>query len=350
MGAFLRRINILIFLLFAALLATAQSTCTQTLRTARSTYDLGRLNELPGLLEDCLRNGFTGQEKTEAYKLLALTYLYLEEPAKADDAMLSLLRTDPYFQINKEVDPAEFIALYKTFRTNPIYRLGLKLGVNASQPNVTSAIEVTDGESSYTYKISFQFGANIEIPLSDKFTFNPSLLFQQKSFSYNNKVNRGTNAEGKPLFNTAKGQERQTWVSLPLLAQYRIKQGRYNPYVALGASADYLMPNSEITIERSRDDAQAVQERTLTLKRKSFNISGIAAIGAKLRIFGGYFITEAMLQYGILDVNTPATAYENQDLVFSNGYADSVYKLNSLSVTLGYVQNIFNPKKLKRKK
>jgi hypothetical protein len=199
MGIFLRHTSFLIVLLFAACNAMAQSTCTQTLRTARSTYDLGRLHDLPGLLEDCLKNGFTNQEKTEAYKLLTLTYIYLEEPAKADEAMLDLLRTDPYFQINKEVDPAEFISLYKTFRTNPVYRLGLNIGVNASQPNVTSAIEATDGEASYTYKISFQFGANMEIPLSDKFTLNPSLLFQQKSFSYSNTVNRGANAEGRKV-------------------------------------------------------------------------------------------------------------------------------------------------------
>ena len=101
--------------------ATGQSTCTQTLRTARSTYDQGRLQELPSLLDGCLKNGFTQQEKVEAYKLLSLAYIYLEESAKADEAMLNLLRTDHYFEINTSTDPAEFIALYRTFRTRPIY-------------------------------------------------------------------------------------------------------------------------------------------------------------------------------------------------------------------------------------
>src|SRR6478609_109001 len=90
--------------------ASGQSTCTQTLRTARSTYDQGRLHELPSLLEGCIKNGFTQQEKVEAYKLLVLAYIYLEEPTKADEAMLNLLNTDHYFKINEATDPAEFIA------------------------------------------------------------------------------------------------------------------------------------------------------------------------------------------------------------------------------------------------
>ena len=99
------------------------TTCAQTLRLANSTYEQGRLHELPDLLAKCLENGFDKQEKVQAYKLLALTYIYLEEPEKADEMMLKILQTDNYFTINKDIDPAEFIALYNTFRTKPVYRL-----------------------------------------------------------------------------------------------------------------------------------------------------------------------------------------------------------------------------------
>src|SRR4051812_40329491 len=82
----------------------AQTTsCAQTLRLARSTYDQGRLHELPELLKNCLENGFTKPEKVEAYKFLALSYTYLEEPDQADAAMLMLLQTDHYFEINEGV-------------------------------------------------------------------------------------------------------------------------------------------------------------------------------------------------------------------------------------------------------
>lgn len=324
----------------------AQSACTQTLRTARSTYDEGRLHELPALLENCLRHGFSDQERAEAYKLLTLSYIYQEEPAKADETMLHLLRTDPYFQINKEVDPAEFIALYNTFRTNPVYRIGLNIGFNSTQPNVVSSIESTDGSSEYSSKISLQFGITGEIPVRDKYTISASLQLQQKSFTYTNRVHRGTDADGTELFNTATGLEKQSWISLPLAVQYRINDGKYNPYIVGGITSDYLL-DAEMTIERTRDGAAAVPEKSIVMtpQREKINVSAVIGAGAKLRIFSGYFTAEARFQYGILKVNSETTAYQNQDLVFSTGYGDSVHRLNSLSFTIGYIQNIFKPKK-----
>ena len=114
--------------------ARGQSTCAQTLRLAQSIYEQGRLHELPQLLQECLRNGFNHEEKVSAYKLLTLTHIYLEEPEKADEMMLALLRTDTEFQVNDAVDPAEFVALYKTFRTYPIYRIGGQTGCGCRSP------------------------------------------------------------------------------------------------------------------------------------------------------------------------------------------------------------------------
>lgn len=44
-------------------------------------------------------------------KSFGLTYIYLEEPAKADQSMLNILLTDPYFEINEAMILAEFVAL-----------------------------------------------------------------------------------------------------------------------------------------------------------------------------------------------------------------------------------------------
>ena len=82
----------------------AQTACTQTLRRARTVYDEGRVQEMESLLEGCIKNGFTDEERTEAYRLLILSYLYLDEPDKADNAMLALLRDNPEFIINERVD------------------------------------------------------------------------------------------------------------------------------------------------------------------------------------------------------------------------------------------------------
>lgn len=337
----------------SALAQTEGPTAAQTLRLARATYEQGRLHEIPAQLDDKVITQMTKSEKVEAYKILCLTYIYLEEPAKADESMLSILRTDPYFQINEAVDPAEFVALYKTFRTTPIYRIGAKLGVNGSRPNVTesaTAVELS-GDSEYKFLVGFQFGATADLPLTKKLTLHGDLLYQQKKFEIDLKVDRGVNETGEQLLNEFQGVESQNWLSLPITIEYKFLEKKFNPYIGAGLAIDYLL-TSKITSERARENQTSIQEKTYDFKpqREPINISAVASVGVKVRMAGGFFVAETQFIYGLTNVSTKETSFANSQYALEQGYADSVYKLTSMVVTASYIQNIFNPKKLKRKK
>lgn len=349
--------TLFLFLLVITAITVGQSqdgpTPAQTLRLARATYEQGRLHEIPTQLHDKVISAMNKQEQVEAYKILCLSYIYLEEPEKADEAMLNILRTDPYFEINEAVDPAEFVALYKTFRTRPIYRIGAKLGVNATRPNVvetTSAVELTDG-SQYKFLVGFQFGASADLPVTNNLTLHSDLLFQQKKFHLNLEVDRGVGEGNEELTNLFEGDETQTWISLPVTVEYKFLQTKINPYIAGGLSFDYLL-SSKITSQRSRENETSIEEKTYDFKplRNNLNISLVGAAGIKLRMAGGYFVAEARFIYGLAQVSSKDTSYKNTQYALEQGYADSVYKLTSVVVTGSYIQNIFNPKKLKRKK
>lgn len=339
-------------LLFITVTTYAQITTPgQILRLARATYEQGRLHEIPTQLsDDVIGRMQQKQDKVEAYKILCLTYIYLEEPAKADEAMLNILTTDPYFQINEAVDPAEFVALYKTFRTRPIYRIGVKLGGNYTQPNISELTTVTpiSDRSKYSPLFGIQFGAALDIPLSifnsDHFTFHTDLLYQQKRFEASLREDRGNG-----LINTFTGIESQSVLSLPLTIEYKLLEKKINPYIALGVGTDYLV-NSKITATRERPNQTSVPEKSEALERKKINISGIAAAGVKLPLAGGFVVIEARYIHGFTQVSSPETVYANQELALSYGYADSVFKLSSISLTGSYIFNVFKPKKLSRNK
>lgn len=334
----------LVSLLFCSYHSSAQLTsCAQTLRLAQSIYEQGRLHEVTAILQNCLNTGFNQQEKVAAYKLLTLTALYLEEPEKANEAMLNLLRTDHYFEINESTDPAEFIALYKTFRTTPIYRIGGKIGVNASQPNVTESVNANEGKSEYQYKIGIQVHVAAEIPLRKNLTLNPELGFVQRNFQYNNEV-----IFADTTFLT-EGLENQTWISLPVSLQYEFKKIKFKPYISAGIETNFLL-NDNLTLTRSRKGYALIEEKTFSMEdqRQNITLQGLVSAGMRIPLGGGYVITEIRFSYGITEVNTKDTAFSGDaNLPFTYGYADSVFKVNSLSVTAGYVYNIFNPKKLK---
>lgn len=322
--------------------ANAQSTCAQTLRLAQSVYEQGRLQELPNLLEACLKTGFTDQEKVNAYKLLTLTYIYLEEPQKADNSMLLLLQTNNEFRPNDAVDPAEFVALYHTFRTNPVYRIGFKAGAIATQPNVVSSDYVSAGTSSYKYGFGLNVAVSAELPLKGKFkkiVFNPELTFQSRTFT-------GKNQEG---IRTSSMIERQSWISVPLLLQYTIrnKEDKFMLFSSLGAAPEYLASASQ-TLLSERTGFSPIEERPIDRKnlRNAFNVSALVAAGMKQKISKGYLVLEVRYQYGLMPVLSENHVYGDIESILDYNYVDGIYKLTGLSLSVGYILNRYNPKKL----
>jgi len=347
----MKRILYALPLAIFAFTAHAQLTsCTQTLRLARSTYEQGRLHEIPDLLTRCIADGFSQQERVEAYKLLCLSYIYLEEPAKADEAMLNLLRTDPYFEINPSTDPAEFIALYRTFRTTPIYRLGVKMGANASQPNVASYVAANEGTSKYSSGISFQGGVMVEVPLNSRLTLDAEANLILKTFKYENKVTYNEIVTGDPRNFTINGQENQTWATVPVVLQYRLFENKFNPYIGLGASFDYLLGATN-KFSRAKEQAASLDEQSISLDgyRNKINASAVATLGAKMKVTGGFAFLEVRANYGLTNLNNTDDIYALYAKTLSTGgYVDGIFKMNTLSVTVGYVYNRFNPKKLNK--
>jgi len=353
----MKKLYVIIFLVAISSGAFAQSSsCAQAVRLAQSVYDQGRLHELEDIINKALTNPNAlceQADKVSLLKLLTLTYIYLEEPEKADASMLKLLQTDNYFQINPAVDPAEFVALYKTFRTHEIYRVGAILGVNATQPNVknsVSAVELAE-DSEYKYGLGIQFGASIDVPLRIKgkydLTLHGELLYLNRKFEIDQKVLRGENLDGTPLIQQLEGFESQNWLSIPLSAQYRFLDKKFNPYVSGGVAIDLLLGNGELQAERFRDEAASLPETTFELTRERINLSAMVGTGIKLKMGGGYFIAEIRYTHGLTNVSSAKTAFENQRAIWGQYYADPVFKVSSLSLTGSYVINIFNPKKLK---
>ncbi len=69
-----------------------------------------------------------------------------------------------------------------------------------------------------------------------------------------------------------------------------------------------------------------------------------------MKLGGGFFVMEFRYLYGITKINSPKTVFDNEQATWDQGYADPVFKINSLSVTASYIYNVFNPKKKKNRK
>lgn len=332
------------------------TSCTQVLRTARATYDQGRLHELPALLEGCLKdaNGFSKTEKVEAYRLLVLTYIYLEEPAKADEEMIHLLETDHFFEINESVDPVEFQSLYRKFRTKALFRFGLKFGANFNFIDVTQNHFIWsygEGQGSYAPKVGIQLGLLFEKEIHDKLTLNPEVFYFTNSFTY---TNAGISRYDDPSA-VESGQEDRLEVTVSqsriltnLMVQYKMGKGKLAPYVAGGPSIGYLLSstlNGDIT-----GGANATLASTDTKDNYNTFVVGItASAGIKYKVGEFYITADVRYLHSLVNAvnednrykQTPANQY-----LYNNGYIDNDFRMNYPMFNIGLIIPYFKPIKL----
>lgn len=334
--------------------------CTQTLRSARSSYDQGRLHEIPTILEKCLTSGFSETERVEALKILVQTYIYLEEPAEADKAMLTLMETDHFFVPNKSVDPIEFQNLWLKFRYNPVWRIGLKFGalsnlVSVIQHNYVWANSVGDGE--YSSKVGIQFGAVFEKDLTKKFVLAPEIMFSSYEFDYKNgdplKVENSENANGLELTNAIS----QSRISLNAMIQYKptVKEdpaenlvAKFIPYVSVGPSVNYLL-SSGSTLSANVTELVTGGEIESKQYYVPVTFSVIAAVGVKYRVGGLYVTADVRYQHGLVNVVNKDNLFLSYgtELGYSEyGYVDNYFKLSQTSINIGIMMPKFTPKKL----
>lgn len=347
----------LLFLTVNLYNALAQE-CAQAIRLARAIYDQGRLQEVETYLKPCFTGNSATDQKTllvEAYKLLCLSHIYLEEPEKADEDMLNIKRTDPYYRPNEGVDPAEYVALYKTFRENPVFRYGARIGINASRPNIRSlntAVQLDEG-SSVKQGLAFYFGLSADIPLKSRLTLHNNILFNPYRFNITENVRVYDPLTDQERRNQFRGTENQTWLTIGSQAEYALFPTASNfsqklsPYVAGGGSLGYLL-NADMTAERLREGQSAVPEANIDIYRTRMNVGLTAAAGIKPKVGTGKLVIEIRFTYGITPVNTQDKAYKNERLLMDYYYVDPIFTMNSLSFSVAYMQDKFAPKKLTR--
>ncbi len=335
--------------------------CTQTLRTARSIYDQGRLHELPTWLNGCLiksedNGGFTTNERIEAYRILTLAYIYLEEPEDADKSMVNLLHTDPFFQLDEEVDPVEFKNLYKKFRTNPVYRVGLKIGGNTDHINVISnhyMWAASKGKGEYNAKPGLQIGLLFEKDITERLIANPEVFFTSYSFNYSNSSALSTvgNEKGGDVDHTISQKRLQA----NFLVQYKLKEtksiaDKFIPYVAAGPTVAYLMA-SQFAGNTNVDEEITGTPFDTRENYKPLTFALTAVAGVKFKVGGFYITGDFRFQYGFLNIVKKDNRLRWQgeaERLYDYGYVDNDFSLSQSMLNIGIIFPKFNPKKLIR--
>ena len=327
--------------------------CTQNLEEAQIRYEEGRIQDVEGLLLRCVNTkAYTKGQEVQALRLLILSYIFMEQEDKADTTMLRLLQRNHEFQPDEALDPTEFINLYNTYNTDPIFNVGVQFGQNFSLTQVKQLHSVGQQGWKKEYGIvnGVTLGINFEWEFADQWYLYPQVQYSIKKYTQTEEyqgVWTGT------IISTGQIAENLQILEVPISVQYEFGERNFRPYAFVGGSASYLLASSYPSDNNSRTRSETADVKINTVdSRDDRNVwNGHAHLGGgvKLKAGEGFLTAEVRLSYQITDFSKPEnslTPTDDPDLLYNLWTWYDTFTMHSGFITIGYTKNIYRPKKL----
>ena len=341
---FAPKLALLMVLIVFGLPVNAQTDCVAKLDSAKMLFNSGQIEEIPSLLEPCLRIGFAKQDKIQAYLLLIQVYLFDSNREKAQQIMSEFLHSFPDYDIQPS-DPTEFIELYKTFRVKPIWGIGIAGSINASQVLVKQHYS-TDNLNKLNSKYSpdiLGFDGGLHIC-----KFFKSNIWISADFQYSI-----TNLKRKDILgvkNEALNYSESTgWFTAPVYLSYSIGRGRIAPYIYAGGEAGYLFVDKSYIVRQNLVDNSIpnIEQKSTDnrLNRKSFNAWALGGVGLLYKTMGGYFNLSIGYRYSLMPFVKKENRYANINSLYYYQYIDDDFRINRFSCSIGYTKVFYKIKK-----
>ena len=321
----------------------AQNTCGDQLKVAQRRFDDGLLDDIPQLLSNCMKDGFTDEEKTNAYKLLIQTYLFNENYEKADEVMMQFLKKFPSYSIAAN-DPKEFINLYGTYRTKPIFKVEMKLGFSFGMPTPVQYYgtgDIVTNKPTYKAKLGFTAEFNYMNKLYKDFEYCIGFAYTSMKLSYSN----------HPYdYSTVTGTYTNSYVGLPIAVKYNYNLKGINLFAKAGFEPVYILTSSIALVRKdninTRTEPFSGIEDLMSLHRK-IDIRPLVAIGASIKVGRGWLNLSAGFKFSAMIQTNSKKIYSNSLLFYKYFFAEDDLLLNQSTLSASFTLPIYKPKKIR---
>lgn len=354
---FVASICAFILMMAVTLNLKAQNNCAQSLKLAEKKFEGGLLREVPQALSECLvKDQFSSEEKLKAYKLLTLTYLYLDDSLNAEISFYKLLSNFPDFQINNAIEPAELVNLFNTYRTLPLYSFGIQAGSNMTSVSVMNSFgidNISQREETYLHLPGYDAGFRFDIPISKRIFITTGSSF--RVLRYKNVRSLATTSlhiDGIPNnFAEVNFSEIQSWLNIPLSIGTTIGNSKVKHFIYGGASAGYLV-SAKAKISRkftyASNSGSNIKGPDINVRelRDKFNLWGIVGTGVRIKSGLNHINIEAQYDLGLKNIVDRSNRYSNSQLINRYGYLDNDIRINFFTLRGSYMFTRYKPKKI----
>ncbi|MDA3823527.1 MAG: outer membrane beta-barrel protein [Bacteroidales bacterium] len=290
-----------------------------------------------------MKDGFTDEERANAYKLLMQTYLFSEQIEEADKVMIEFLAEFPAYAIASN-DPKEFINLYNTYRTEPIFKIEVLLGARFCFPYVKENNDVSDitlNQPEYKSKFGFATEVNYIGTINEHFSFSAGASFTYLDLEYTNTPNDRV---------TISGNLSNMYVGLPLGVRYNYSMGIIDLFAKAGIEPVYLL-QSKANLERDEPNyGDPIPYSVDYMKEhKKMDVRPFLGIGLEFNLGRDQLIISAgykassfyqLKKNEIFPDLSPGNPIERVEYIEDN------MLLNQATVSVSYIRPIYKPKKI----
>lgn len=313
--------------------ASAQTdSCITYLKTANSNFEVRDFDGAIKLLQSALNKcNLDKTDKIQAHKLLALSYLGIDNLEAADKEAETIVKINPNYAPDKFKDDPKYSALFEKFKPVPVFRMGLGGGINHVFTHVVNTYSIYHGEdaanySSYTDKNGFQVGVNAEHRVFKKFWLELDGQFRQSNYEHTL-----TEIENS----TVNYSEKLSYVDVPLSIKYYILEKKISPYVAAGATFSFMTNALSTT---SRDEFSDLVNRIDY--RNTFMVGYFGGAGITYKMNSLLLFADVRYTYFPDNVNKEGTRYSDDVNVFKYYYIDDDFTMDNLQINLGVAYNV----------
>lgn len=354
------RLIIVGFMVLRLFLVRAQElTCEQILNQAGEEFNAGRFYGIPRMLADCMDKGFSREQRQRAYLLLVQTYLVLDDPIAAENSYLEVLRANPEYIPDPQTDPIDLVYLSKKFTASPIISVFGRVGVNVSPVRLIHSVPASAGliseSTKYGLRPGLQFAAGLDWHFAEQFALSAELL-GVNAMSYKRTRDRMFGGQDYQLF-----KDNLTWFNTSFALKYSFSRffgsdvRKFVPQGYGGVSLGYLISDNG-SVQSFNNDPSDTGFSTIIAGPTSFNFLPFrnrvnyhlfAGAAVKYKWNLDYLFIDLRYGFGMRNVVKPSSTYSGPPAQ-EFAHVDDYFRLDNLSLSVGYVKPFYHPRKLKK--
>lgn len=334
----------ILFIIAGQLYVNAQDeACAFTLREAEKLYQQGNIETIPTLLSDCIEEGFTDEERLDAYKLIIMSFLFDDKLYKADSAMLTFLKIYPEYDLSP-TDFKRFANLFNTYSHEPVFHFGVVAGLNLSSNFIKENLDPVDLNKTvpdYSMVTGFQIGMRFKFNLSKHYNLLTDLYFMQNGYE------KTLDSYIIEKVSTAIYSENRVNLYLPISVSYQINTSNeyLKPYIKSGLGVSYMTKiNGLATDEYTNGIDGSTGTLDLADLYNPLNVLVNIGGGITFKFLRGNLFLETSYHQSLLNQRNNDT---ESDLFYQMAINPDKLRQGVFQFSLGYIYSVYKPIKLR---